>query len=427
MPFSEDFLHYLWKFRLFNKQEFKTSQGENIKIINVGLHNKNAGPDFENAKILLGDTVWAGSVEIHLCSSDWENHKHQQDRAYDNVILHVVYIHDKEITRNDSTEIPVLVLKDLIPDNLSLKYSQLMRSLQWIPCEAQIQAVDAFHVKSWLSRILIERLEEKSVLVNSLLIEFKGSWDDAFYITLANNFGFKTNSLPFEFLARSLPQQILARHKNNPLQIEALLFGQAGFLNADFKDDYPSKLKKEYIFLKEKYSLNAMDLFIWKYMRMRPLNFPTVRIAQFAALIVKSSHLFSKIIEVKDVKNIRLMFESLEVNSYWETHYRFDHSSSKISKQIGLQSINNILINTVALFLFSYGKTIKQQLLIDQAIFLLENLPPETNHIVSGFKKIGIQVKNADESQAVLQLKRKYCDVKKCLHCGIGTKILNFL
>lgn len=249
--------------------------------------------------------------------------------------------------------------------------------------------------------------------------------DDAFYVVLARNFGFKVNALPFEMLARSLPQQILARHKNNALQIEALVFGQAGFLSTEVSDEYPLRLQKEYLFLKKKYDLEPIDRFLWKFLRMRPQNFPTLRLAQFCALIVKSSHLFSKILEIQSVEEVRKFFRDTPVNPYWHTHYRFDIPANVNSAQTGDQSIDNILINTVSLFLFAYGKNMNTPKTVNLALELLEVLPAEENNITSKFKTTGVKISEAFTSQAVLQLKKSYCDKKKCLHCGIGNRLLN--
>ena len=423
MTFTEDLLHYIWKFRLFNQHNLVTDSGLPVEIISNGLHNHHAGPDFENALIRIADTTWAGNVEIHIRSSDWERHNHQSDPAYNNVILHVVFQRDKEVFRENGTSVPQLSIQE-IPETVIMNYENLMHGLNWIPCEKQLAEVDDFLIKSWLYRVLIERLEHKSENLKEVLAEYKGSWDDGFYIVLARNFGFKTNALPFELLARSLPQQVLAKHKDNSLQIEALVFGQAGFLEQRFADEYPKKLKREYGFLKRKYGLKPVDHFTWKYMRLRPQNFPCVRLAQFAALILKSSHLFSRILEVKNVTDMSSLFTELPVNSYWNTHYRFDVISETTSKQIGNQSINNILINTVAVSLFAYGRHAGKQSLINRSIDLLEQIPAESNQVISRFSEIGFRPQNADHSQALMQLKQSYCDAKKCLHCGIGVKLL---
>ena len=425
MDFNEDFLQYVWKFRLFNLQNLQTQEGESLQIANAGIHNTHAGPDFENSKIKIGDTLWVGNVEVHLNSSDWLVHKHHTDEAYDNVILHVVFNHSQDVYRTNGTKIPVLVLESLISAEVISKYSSLMRNINWIPCEHLINNVDQFHIKNWLSRVLMERLEGKIAHVTALLTELNGSWDDAFYIMLAKNFGFKTNALPFEMLARSLPQQLLAKNKNHPKSIEALLFGQAGLLFENHADDYPKSLFKEYVYLQKKYDLKPISTSTWKFMRMRPRNFPTIRLAQFSALVLNSSHLFSKILDIRNENDLTKTFEGLNINSYWNTHFVFDSPSNFSTKKMGKQSIHNILINTVAIFLFAYGKFFKLPTYINDAVILLESLPTEKNEIVDKFKNLGVVIDKAFTSQALLQLKSSYCNQKKCLSCGIGIKLLS--
>ena len=425
MHFGEDFLHYLWKNRLFEAGDLQTTCGQKLRIISTGTHNQDAGPDFENSKLEIGQTLWAGNVEIHINASDWEKHNHQRDDSYENVILHVVFNHDADLTRKDGSVIPVLVLKDRIPEEVLRKYRWLNENLDWIPCEKHLSRIEDVHVHSWLSRVLVERLEEKSATVNKVLDEYKQSWDDAFYVVLARNFGFKVNALPFEMLARSLPQQILARHKNSSFQIEALIFGQAGFLASEAEDSYPLQLKTEYQFLQKKYSLQPVDRFLWKFLRMRPQNFPTLRLAQFCGLVFRSSHLFSKILEIQSVSEIKKFFEDLPVNEYWKTHYRFDVTSKVNSTQIGEHSIDSILINTVAVFLFAYGKNMNSPSDVNRALELLESIAAEDNNVTRKFKETGIRLSGSFASQAMLQLKKSYCDRKKCLHCGIGARLLN--
>ncbi|WP_411275655.1 DUF2851 family protein [Daejeonella sp.] len=425
MAIPEDFLHYLWKFRLFDQKSLHTISGESIQILNVGVHNSHAGPDFQSSLIKIGNTLWAGNVEIHLRSSDWERHKHQTDESYDNVILHVVGKHDQEIFRTDGSNIAVLSLDKLIPRKITDAYLHLLECMDWIPCCRQISKIDSFYIRSWLYRVEIERLEQKSESITGLLVEFKGGWDEAFYIYLASNFGFKINAIPFEMLARSLPQTLLGKYKNRPLQIESLIFGQAGFLNQKYSDDYPQLLTKEYNFLKKKHSLQSVDKYIWKYLRMRPGNFPSCRLAQFSALVIRSNHLFSKILAGKDIKSIVDMFHDLPVNSYWNDHYRFDKSTFRATPRLGEHSINNILINTVSVFLMAYGRKTGSAEHIHRSISLLEMLPPETNTLTKRFKEINIIPENAFFSQSLIQLKKAYCDEKKCLSCGIGTKLLN--
>ena len=425
MLFPEDFLHYVWKFRLFEKNELVTAEGEEIEIFSAGIHNSDSGPDFHNARIRVGDTTWAGNVEIHINSSDWHKHHHTHDKAYANVILHVVYRDDEPIILPDGRRLPTLELHNRISPDLYNRYRHLIYgNQQIIPCEGSIRHVDDITLRNWLTRVLVERLEKRSVAVMKGIEVNKGDWEETFYQFLAAQFGFKTNAVPFELMAKSLPQLTLGKHKNNPLQIEALIFGQAGFLEDDLNDEYPQKLKEEYTFLQKKYDLKPIEKHLWKFMRLRPQNFPTIRLAQFAALIVKSNHLFSKVLDIKDIDSLRKLFTSLEVNLYWETHYRFDAASKPISKSLGQSSIDILLLNTFVLFLFSYGKYTQQEYFINRSLKLLEKLPAEQNKIVTNFDSVGIKVNTAFDSQALLELKNNYCDYKKCLQCGVGNKIL---
>ncbi|WP_259070490.1 DUF2851 family protein [Mucilaginibacter sp. X4EP1] len=428
MIFPEDFLHYVWKFRLFERADLKTTEGVELEIFSAGLHNSDSGPDFHNGRIRIGDTVWAGNVEVHLSSSDWHKHGHTTDDAYNNVILHVVYRDDVPLKLANGRRVATLELINRIPDDLYNKYHQLIFGNQSvIPCEASIGAVDGLTLQNWLTRVLVERLEKKSAAIITALNLNRGDWEETFYQFLAANFGFKTNAVPFELLAKSLPQNILAKHKNNPMQIEALLFGQAGFLAGDLKDEYPAKLKTEYEFLSKKYKLQPIENHLWKFMRLRPQNFPTIRLAQFAALVENSNHLFSKVMEIKDVKGLRNLFADIHVNAYWETHYRFDVESVAVSKNLGPASIDILLLNTLALFLFSYGKHNQLQYYINRSLQLLEHLPNENNNIVADFVNLGVKINTAFESQALLELKNNYCNYKKCLQCGVGNKILKLV
>jgi hypothetical protein len=425
MLFPEDFLHYIWKFRLFDGLNLLTTDGAELEVLSAGLHNSDSGPDFHNARVRIGDTIWAGNVEVHLSSSDWQKHGHTADNAYNNVILHVVYRDDAPLILPNGRLVPTLELQNRIPDDLYQRYHNLIFGNQTIiPCEASIGSVDSLTLHNWLTRVLVERLEKRSSTVISALNKNRGDWEETFYQFLAANFGFKTNAVPFELLAKSLPQGILAKHKNNPLQIEALIFGQAGFLKDDLADEYPLKLKKEYEFLQKKYQLVPVENHLWKFMRLRPQNFPTIRLAQFAGLVVNSNHLFSKLLEIKDVKGLRDMFAGVKVNPYWENHYRFGVESPPSSKNIGQASVDVLLLNTLALFLFSYGKQHQMQHFINRSLALLEFLPNENNKIVEDFSNLGVKIKTAFESQALLELKNYYCDHKKCLHCGVGNKIL---
>ena len=428
MLFTEDFLHYVWKFRLFDRADLLTTNGENIEIYSAGIHNTDSGPDFQNARLKIGDTMWAGNVELHLSSSDWQKHNHTTDSAYDNVILHVVYRDDEPVIMNDGRSIATLELQNRVPAELYSRYHNLVFGNQTIiPCEANIGKIDDFTLRTWFTRVLIERLEKKSAAVVAALQLNRGDWEETFYQFLAANFGFKTNALPFELLAKSLPQNILAKHKNNPMQIEALIFGQAGFLTDDFTDAYPQALKKEYNFLRKKYSLTPIEQHLWKFMRMRPQNFPTIRLAQFAALVVNSNHLFSKVMDTREIKGLQHLFTDIRVNPYWEEHYRFDKESKPSAKNLGPDSINIIILNTLVLFLFSYGKHNQLQHFMDRSLKLLESLPGEHNKIIADFNSLGVKTNSAFESQALLELKSYYCNYKKCLQCSVGNKILKLV
>jgi hypothetical protein len=426
MLFNEDFLHHVWKFRLFEHRDLQTTDGEAVEILSPGLHNFNAGPDFQNVRIRIGDTVWAGNAEIHITSADWHKHAHTHDHAYNNVVLHVVYRYNEPVLLPDGRTLPTIELQHRIPAELYTRYHQFTYGNQrFIPCEGTISVVNKLTLHNWLTRVVVERLQLKSDGVINALQANRGDWEETFYQFLAANFGFKINALPFELLAKSLTQSILAKHRNNPLQIEALIFGQAGFLQDEFTDAYPLKLKAEYQFLQRKYSLRPIEKHLWKFMRLRPSNFPTIRLAQFAALITQSNHLFSKILASKTAKELRKLFSNITVNDYWLDHYRFDTESKPIAKNLGNASVDLLLMNTIALFLFSYGHHMKLVEYSDKSLELLESLPVEQNYVVNDFKTLGIEVKTALESQALLQLKNNYCDYKKCLQCSVGNQLLN--
>ena len=430
---QEEFLWYIWKFRLFDSNDLKTTDGEPVQILKVGEHNSDSGPDFFNARIKIGNTTWAGNVEIHVNSSDWKKHSHQKDKAYDNIILHVVHEADVKIHRGNGELIPALELKNRIPQNVYGKYLQFKSSKDWIPCEKQIASVDKFILNNWLDRLLVERLERKSKTITDSLKQNKNNLEETFYQMLARNFGQKINSEPFELLAKQLPISVLAKHKNNLVQIESLLFGTAGMLEKEFKEDYPKELKKEYKFLKSKFKLRSMDSFLWKFMRLHPPNFPTIRISQFANLIYKSSHLFSKILEANSVKQIISLLET-ETSEYWQMHYRFGKQSPLSSgrgswgeakrKRLGSDTINTIIINTIVPFMFVYGKEKGEEKFCDKALAFLEKLEAENNFIILKWKSMGVPAKSSYETQALLQLKNEYCSKKRCLECSVGNTLL---
>lgn len=424
MDFNEDLLHFYWKSKQIFARPVYTLAGDEVKLLRIGYQNSHAGPDFEEVQLQIGDTIWAGSVEMHLKSSDWYAHHHEQDKAYENVILHVVYQHDKPVFRADGTELPVLILQGLIPHKLLTNYRELIGAQSWIPCAAQVAQVDALYTKHEVYRFLIQRLEDKADSHIQLLKSLKGSWDDAFYISLATAFGFKLNALPFMLLAKSIPQLLLAKYKNVPIQVDALLFGQAGLLLETFTEKYSLRLQREYAYLQQKHKLVHLEPSLWKFFRARPANFPSLRIAQFSALVQKSTHLFSTVLETQSTKALHQLFHELPVHEYWETHYRFDKHSPKHSVQLGVHSVQSLLINTIATFLYAYGKYLNAEKYKLWAIDLLESMPAENNVVVREFATIGISVVHAAASQGLLQLKKTACDRKKCVSCGIGAQIL---
>lgn len=422
MKLSEEFLYYVWQNKLFFKEDFYDSDGNKIEVIETGKRNTDSGPDFFYSKIKIDDTLWAGNVEIHINSSDWNKHRHSSDKSFDNVILHIVINKDSETYRTNGEKIPVAVLKF---DNSHFeRYRLLVSKNGTIPCFDFIKDIDSFVINSWLSALLYERLENKTEYVREISTQTKNNKEETFYILTAKAFGFNVNGLPFELLAKSLPLNILAKHKSNLFQIEALLFGQSGLLSEiDCEDEYFKNLKKEYQFLKTKYSLKEIDGSIWKFMRMRPANFPTIRISQFANLVFLSSHLYSKILEAESIEKLENYFQ-IKASEYWDTHYTFGKLSDKKIKHFGNSAIKNLIINTIIPTLFIFGKDSGNEEISEKAITFLENSKTESNNIITEWEKTGVTIKSAFDSQAIIHLYKNYCQNKKCLNCRIGQKII---
>lgn len=420
---NEDFLQYLWKTRCFDHHYLITTEGEPVEIIRQGMHNRDSGPDFFNARIRIGETLWAGNVEVHLRASDWKRHRHDDDEAYQNVILHVVYEADEPLYRSSGELIPTLELNGRIDLKLYDKYQELRRSRGWIPCAKQLAGVDSLTLTGWLGRMMVERLETRSETILQQLHQNNFNWDECFYRHLARYFGMKVNADPFEWLAASLPYQILAKHADHVNQVEALVFGQAGLLPEKDGDEYARRLQKEYRFLRRKYQLSPLSPSHWKFMRMRPVNFPTVRLAQFASLMMRSPRLFRACLEARGPEELVALF-SVRTSPYWHYHYRFGMPAERRTKSLGLLSVRTLIINTVAPFLFVYGRRTGDESYCERALDILTSLEPEVNVITEGWKMHGIVAASAFESQALLQLKKQYCDRKLCLDCGIGCSLL---
>ena len=433
MSITERLLHFIWQFQYFNKNELTTSEGEFVQVIMPGQYNNHQGPDFSNAKILIGNTTWAGTVELHIKTSDWKKHKHHEDKNYDNVILHVVWEDDggrnaiaigsaDERRKNVPISVPVIELKSRVAKILLQRYEELMQSPAFIPCEKSIHSVRDITWKNWKERLLVERLLRKATIVENFLQQNNYHWEETFWWMLARNFGMKVNAEAFEDIARSIPLTILAKHKNQIHQLEALLLGQAGLLKENFEEDYPRLLQKEYQFLQSKYNLQPIQLPLFS-LRMRPGNFPTIRLAELSMLVHESAHLFSKIKEADSAKEIKYFFE-VTANDYWHYHYQFDETSTFKKKKIGETMIDNIIINTVAPVLFAYGNYLNENKYKDKALQCLEEIGAEKNLITKGFQQLHIENKNAWDSQALIELKNEYCIKKRCLECSVGNSIL---
>ncbi|MDR2843104.1 MAG: DUF2851 family protein [Candidatus Symbiothrix sp.] len=420
----ESLLHYVWKYKLYVSGNLKTTDGIPLEIIDPGIYNTNAGPDFFNAKIKLDDKLWAGNVEIHTSASDWYKHKHDVDKAYNSVILHVVEVLDTTNVHDQSGRtLPQWILQ--VPEYVKENYQYLLNREQAIPCLSRTHELPEIYWSDWKIALTYERLERKIQTIFQLLHDHHGDWNEVFYITLARNFGFGINNDAFERLAKSLPFKYILKHNDSPVQIEALFLGQAGLLEEDaVEDDYYRLLQREYQFLSQKYGLQALESSLFKSLRIRPNNFPHIKLVQLAGFVGKQQTLFSQLLEKEGLKEFQSLFFS-NVSNYWESHYHFSKESPKHKKGLGLSAIHILLINTVVPLLFAYGKKKNQDIFINKALDLLEAIPPEKNHIVTAFTRYGIKVEHAGDTQALIQLKTNYCEPKKCIFCRIGHKLLN--
>jgi hypothetical protein len=421
---KEDLLHYVWRLQSYNNKQLRTTDGDSIQVIQPGYLNTNAGPDFLDARIRIGATLWAGNVEMHLKASDWLQHQHDSDPAYDNVILHVVLEEDRPIHRKDGQLLPCLEMKSRITQKLKAHYQRLISNERWISCHQQHERVSPITKSLWLGRMAIERMEEKAALITHHLEKNRGDWETTFYQFLSRSLGGKVNGIPMFMLAQQLPWQLLAKHKSSLFQLEALLFGQSGLLATSHQDDYPQRLQKEYQFLSKKYQLQPLPASCWKFLRLRPANFPTIRIAQLATLFQQTSSLFSKVLAASNRTELENIFK-VKLSNYWWEHYTFDKLSARKHKALGKTSVQGILINTIIPFLFLYGKRNANDTLQDKALALLESIPPEKNAIIRKWQAEGLPAQNALQTQALLQLRNSYCLPKRCLECAIGSAILS--
>ena len=419
---KEDFIHYIWKYKKFNFTNLKTSNGDDLTILNSGDYLQKEGPDFFNAQIVITTQKWAGNIEIHIKSSDWYLHHHERDVNYNNVILHVVWVNDAPIYRKDNTEIPVLEIKNYVSPDIQHIYMELSAQKSWIYCENQIKDIDSFVFCNWQERLFLDRLEEKALPIQELLNETQQDWEAVLFCLLAKNFGLNTNGEAFYKIAKSITFSLIQKEALDVIYLEALLFGQANLIPDNVEDVYPKELKSWYDYMALKYKMNKPALENIQFFQHRPDNFPTIRLAQLAMLYHLQRNLFSKIIAAKSLTELHPLFE-LQVNGYWKTHYNFDKPSPKKDKSLSKEFINLLIINTIAPIKFAFAQSQGKEsaeILID----LLASIPAEKNNIIEKFSIFGIKSKNSFQTQALLQLKNKYCNTKKCLHCAIGLDLL---
>ncbi len=420
---KEEFLHYVWRYQLFASKKMRTTTNESLQVVKAGILNTNAGPDFLNATINIDAQLWSGTVEIHVKSSDWYVHNHEKDPQYDAVILHVVWEEDVSVFMKNNKPLPTLVLKELVLPEVFKNYKELsVQGIRWIPCENQLQHVAGFVIANWLERLYIERLERKTAFIERVLVENNNDYEAVFFQLLTKNFGLKVNGDAFFNMARSFGFPILRKRRSMLFQLEALLFGQARMLTKSVEDPYYQSLQKEYSYLQQLHTLSPVIGEQFHFFRMRPSNFPTVRIAQLAALYHAHDHVFSKAMEITKMSDFYTLF-SVQVSDFWATHYTFEKRSNKQLKKLTKSFVDLLVINTVIPLKYSYQKS-KGVLVVSEILSLMQQIAPEKNSQVSQFQNLGLVIKNAYESQALLTLKSDYCEAKKCLNCGIGNALL---
>ena len=416
--------HYIWKHKKFDVLYLKSTQHESIVLVSVGRHNHNSGPDFFNAQLKIEEQLWAGNVEIHIKSSDWFAHHHEQDKAYDNVILHVVYEHDTDIFRKDNSTIPTLELKNYIHKDVLQKYQKLFSNkLKWINCENDFAQTEDFILNNWLERLYFERLERKSKAIEDLLKTSKNNWEAVLYKMLTKSFGLKVNGDAFLSLANATDFSVIRKTQSDDLSLEALLFGQAGLLEKTIEDNYYQNLKNEYSFLKQKFQLSNDYVLPLQFFRLRPTNFPTIRLSQLANLYHKERNLFSKLLVIETLEDFYTLF-GVSTSKYWKTHYTFQKTSKPSKKALTKTFIDLLLINTIIPIKFSYAKQ-KGEAINNQLIEIIRAIGSEKNSVIDGFNSLKSISKSALESQALIQLKTEYCNKHQCLKCAVGNSLLN--
>lgn len=420
---QEKFLSYLWKHRLLQPHGLQTTCGNIVEIVHPGVENMDAGPDFLSARLRIDGILWAGNVEIHVLSSDWYRHGHHRDGAYDNVILHVVHSHDRPCLNSGGQPVPVLVIRDHFDQDLLIRHKTLRDSPDRMFCRQFLQQADNYWISHWLNRMQIERLERKAAEMEHYLRFFANDWEQLFHFFLLRNMGTPVNAFPFGLLAQAAPCSLVRKYRGQPLQLEALLFGQAGMLDKACNDHYAARLHSEYHYLKKKHRLIPMQGGLWRFARLRPQNFPTLRIAQVCALYNKPVRLFRACMEAGRVSELRELLQA-RAPDYWTSHYRFGRRSPGMPKFIGRQAIDIQLINTLAPLCFVYGKYSGKDWLREKGLSILEEIPPENNTFIRLWASAGVFPRNASDSQAMLESSTMYCRQKKCLQCMIGHRLI---
>lgn len=421
----EDFLHFIWKYKKIQTNQLFTSQAENIEIVSEGTHNQLSGPDFFNAQVKISDQLWAGNVEIHIKSSDWYVHGHENDTNYDNVILHVVWEDDVAIFRKDNTQIPTLELKKIIPQKVLERYQSLFDTSKknFINCEKQITSIDDFSFKNWLERLFFERLEQKAIYVEELLEKYNNDWEQVLFSLLLKNFGLKINGNSFKSLSEHLPFSTVRKISDNTTQLEAIFFGMVGFLEDDeISDHYYTNLKNEYSYLAHKFKLNKEGVEQPEFFKLRPPNFPTIRLSQFAAIYAENQNLFSKILASSTLEDIYKLF-NVQASDYWTTHFTFGKASKKSEKKLTKKFIELLLINTILPLKFCYARSLNRTGDVS-IVDIISAIKKEKNNIIDQYLALGVKVDNAFESQAILELYNNYCSKNNCLQCAVGNHLL---
>lgn len=420
---KEVFIHHIWNLKIIAFEGLKTFHGSEIEIINFGKINYNSGPDFIDAEIIIGGQLWVGNVEMHVNSSDWDLHQHSTDLSYGNVILHVVWNHDKEITFLRARNVETLIISQFVKKEVIYNYEKILNhTFNTLPCKGLIDNIDWNKISLWFERLIVERLEEKSKNIHLLYKQSNQNWEEVTFKIFALNFGLKINKDPFEIWCNSFPFYVLQKNQNSKYLIEALFFGQSGFLENP-QDNYMLELKKEYDFLKHKYNLNPISSSVFNFFSLRPQGFPTIRLAQLASIYGTQKHLFSTIISFQNLTQIEEYFKKISPSEYWDTHYVFGKESKKVTKNISTSKIHNLIINTILPLKFSYEISLGQ-IDLDFYLSILQALKTENNSIIKLFIDTGFPIKNSKDSQVILHLKKWYCDEKKCLNCAIGREVL---